>query len=263
MNNFDHYIAVDWAQSNMAIARITKKGRKLSTFDVDSDVVELRTYLKSLKGSKILTIEESSTAQWLYTELNDSVDKLIVCDPRRNRLLSEGPKTDKIDACKLVKLLRAGLLKEIYHSGEHFIYLRKIVSGYEDVINSGVRVKNQKSSIFRAQGKNAKTDDCDETDEFVLSGLNRAIDRYEEEKQRYQKEFGRLCKQHIILKNLKGLPGIDEIGAVKIASRVVNAKRFPTKGRFYLLLSYGFGPSSHFNSHEYCSSLFLLSFYFF
>jgi len=46
-------------------------------------------------------------------------------------LLSEGPQNDKIDAVKLCQLLRAGLLKEIYHSLEEDYHLRKLVSAYE------------------------------------------------------------------------------------------------------------------------------------
>jgi len=43
-------------------------------------------------------------------------------------------KTDKIDAEKLVKLLKADFLKEVYHSNSDFIELRKIVSAYEDLM---------------------------------------------------------------------------------------------------------------------------------
>lgn len=70
-------------------------------------------------------MEETTTSQWLYTELRNHVDKLVACDTHRNKLLSEGAKTDKIDAEKLVQLLRANLLKEIYHSNDRFIELRK------------------------------------------------------------------------------------------------------------------------------------------
>ena len=73
---FDHYIAVDWAQTNMAIARMTAKADKVDTRDVSSDISELKVYLRNLKGRKILTFEESTTAQWLYTELKDEVDDL-------------------------------------------------------------------------------------------------------------------------------------------------------------------------------------------
>ena len=102
---YDHYIAIDWSMINMAIARMTKKSNKITVIDVPSDTVELKVYLKNLSGTKIVTIEETTTTQWLYVELVEYVDKIVICDPLRNRLLSEGPKTDKIDASKLVQLL--------------------------------------------------------------------------------------------------------------------------------------------------------------
>ena len=140
---YDHFIAVDWAQKNMAIARSTRSVEKITAIDVPADLLELKLYLKRLRGRKILVFEETTTSQWLYVELRSLVEEVVVCDPYRNRLLSEGPKTDKIDAIKLVQLLKAGLVKSVFHTADEFIYLRKIVSGYEDLVTSGVRLKNQ------------------------------------------------------------------------------------------------------------------------
>ena len=133
---YDHFIAVDWAQSNMAIARMTKGSSAIKVINVPSSVKELQIFLSRLKGKKILTFEETSTSQWLYVELKDYVDEIVVCDPYRNHLLSDGPKTDELDAAKLVKLLREGFLKPVFHSADEFIYLRKLVSGYEDMIKA-------------------------------------------------------------------------------------------------------------------------------
>jgi hypothetical protein len=87
---FNHYIAIDWSIENMAIARMTKKSNKIILIDVPSDITEMKIYLKRLKGSKILVVEETTTSQWLYAELNDYVDRMVVCDPYRNKLLSDG-----------------------------------------------------------------------------------------------------------------------------------------------------------------------------
>lgn len=230
---YEHFIAVDWAQRNRAIARMTAHSDKISVIDIPSSIKELRIYLEALKGRKILTIEESHTAQWLYTELKESVDELIVCDPYRNRLLSEGPKTDKIDARKLVQLLRANLLKPVFHSGDEFIVLRKLVSGYQDVIRSGVRMKNQRDALFRSVGKRVKSSGLEEpAEQFVLDGLNRGIEAYEQERERYQAEFSRLGKNNLIIRHLKTIPGIGEIGAVKIVAIVVDPRRFKRKSDF-------------------------------
>lgn len=231
---FDHFIAIDWAMSNMAIARMTKKSNEIKAIDVPADIKELQLYLQNLKGNKCLTFEETTTSHWLYTELNEHADKIIVCDPYRNKLLSEGAKTDKIDARKLVQLLKANLLKEVFHSNDKYIALRKMVSAYDDVIRAGVRLKNQRSSIFRAVQKDHKKEKIidNDIDTFVLDGIDRGIESYEEEKERYKKEFAALKKKHPEIKRIGDISGIGDIGAVKIVSRVVDAHRFKTRNHF-------------------------------
>jgi len=233
---YDHYIAIDWALKNMAIARMTKKSNKITVIDVPSDVGDLKAYLKNLKGGKILAIEETTTTQWLYTELKDYVDKIFVCDPYRNRLLSEGPKTDKIDATKLVQLLKSGLMKEVYHSCDKFLHLRRLVSGYEDLVKAGTRVKNQRYALLRACGKTGSEEKgfTLETPEeqYVLEYLDRQISGYEKEKKGYKEQFKALSKSIKEIRDQRSLPGIDVINAVKIIARVVSPYRFKTNGHY-------------------------------
>jgi len=233
---YDHYIAVDWSAKNMAIARMTKRSNKITAIDVPSDILEPQVYLKNLEGTKILAIEETTTSQWLYTELKDYVNKIIVCDPTRNRLLDDGPKTDKIDATKLVQLLRAGLMKEVYHSADKFLYLRRLVSAYEDLVKSGVRLKNQRYSLLRIcgmKGKEKKDITLGRSGErYVLEYLDRQIESYEKEKKGYEKEFEKLARKYVEIRNQISLPGIGVINAVKIISRVVTPYRFADKGHY-------------------------------
>ena len=74
----------------MAIARMTEKSNDIKVVNVPSSIKALQVYLENLKGTICLTIEETSTSQWLYAELKEYVDKIIICDPCRNKLLSEG-----------------------------------------------------------------------------------------------------------------------------------------------------------------------------
>jgi len=60
---YDNYIALDWAQKNMAIARMIAKTDKIQAMDVPADLGNLKDYLKNLKGSKILTFEETCRSQ--------------------------------------------------------------------------------------------------------------------------------------------------------------------------------------------------------
>lgn len=231
---YDHFIAVDWAQSNMAIARMTKHSPRVETKDVPSDVKMLKNYLASLRGKKILTIEETTTSQWLYVELVDSVDKLIVCDPYLNKLLSHGPKNDVIDATKLVKLLRADMLKPVFHSLDRLVELRKLTSAYDDLVMRGVRLKNQRAAQFRAIGKNKSAEKLEgPVGAFILNHLDAAIGQYEADKLAYLEEFRSYLSKSSMLKHLDQIPGIGVIGSVKIGSIVVNAERFPHRNHFH------------------------------
>lgn len=229
---FDHYIAVDWSQKTMAIARMTKQVNKVQVREVPANVKELKVYLSALKGKKILAIEESNPSQWLYTELRGEVDELIVCDPYRNHLLKEGAKNDRIDAEKLCRLLKSGLLKPVFHSGDEFIYLRKLVSGYMDVEKAGVRLKNQREAIFRSNGGRDEDSISHRNDKFVIEGIERGIAAYEAEKARYESEFEKISKKYQSVNLLMSLPGIKEINSVKIAATVVDPRRFPSAGHF-------------------------------
>ena len=232
-NQYDHYVAVDWSMRNMAIARMTAKAPGVKTMDVPSDVSSLKQYLRTLSGSIILTIEETTTAQWLYTELIGEVSRLIVCDPHRNRLLSEGTKNDIIDATKLVRLLRAGMLKEVYHAQGAFVDLRRLVSGYDDIINAVVRLKNQQSAIIRGAGGEQKLDAISDHERFVLELVNNRIEAYEQDREAYLKKFRELARKHPVIRHQTQIPGIALINSVHIVARVISAQRFPSRGSYW------------------------------
>lgn len=235
VDDYDHYLALDWSMNNMSVARLTKKMTTPKVIDVPSNIRDLKDYLKELKGKKILTIEETTTSQWLFVELYDQIDKMLICDPHRNRLLSEGPKTDKIDAGKLCLLLRNGMMKEVYHTTSSLHDLRLLVSRYEDVIKSGVMLINQKSAIYRAENKSHKKDKIESKNKiqkFVLSELEEEIDAYETRKHRFKKEFEKIRSKNKIVRNLSTIPGIGLVSSIMILSSVIDPKRFKSPNHY-------------------------------
>lgn len=231
---FDNYIALDWAQRNMAIAHMTKHSQEVSTIDVVSNIKALKLYIGQMKGTKILTFEESNPAQWLYTELLDCVDKIIVCEPYANHLLKSGPKTDKTDARKLLKLLRADMLKPVFHCTEEFINVRKLVSGYDDLIISTVQLKNRRSALYRSVGKRSGSKLEKPEEVFILNGLDILIESHQRLRMQYEAQYRRLRKENKMIMNIQSIPGIGPINAVKIASIVVDPKRFKHATGFWL-----------------------------
>ncbi len=191
-----------------------------------ADLKDFKQYLSSLKGHTVLTFEETTTAQWLFVELSDSVDRIVVCDPSHNRWLCHGPKTDKIDARKLCVLLRGGLLKEVFHSMDVLYQLRSLVSSYDHVVQAGVRLLNQRHAMERGHSDTRKNA------AFILEHLDKSIVFYRETKQQYEMKFIRFCRRHSSARHLLEVEGIGTIGAVKIIAIVVDARRFSNRGQY-------------------------------
>ena len=235
-DNYEYYFAMDWSMDTTAIARMRSTSGSAKVIEMPSDLKQIKQYAKQFRGKKILAIEETTGSQWLYVELRSHFDKIIICDPYRNHLLSEGAKNDKIDAKKLCLLLRSGLLKPVYHGLEENYEIRKLVSGYLDLNKSIVRVKNQLSALYRSNGLRDR-----KVSKYLLKGYNRFIsdnqfallETLEEQKQLYLEEFQKLRKQNRDIDNLMSISGVNLKSAVKIYGIVIDPFRFENKYKYW------------------------------
>jgi transposase len=66
--------------------------------------------------------------------------------------LKEGSKSDKVDARKLSELLRAGLLRAVYHGDRELRTLRELARSYEVISNDLRRVMNRLKALYRSWG---------------------------------------------------------------------------------------------------------------
>jgi hypothetical protein len=48
-------------------------------------------FFAGLRGTLLVTFEEGTWSAWLYDLLNPHVDKLVVCNPRKNAFLKDFP----------------------------------------------------------------------------------------------------------------------------------------------------------------------------
>lgn len=236
---YDYYISIDWSIEGAVMAYMRSSDLEPKVKDkIPVDIRSIKENLKELKGSKILTIEETTGSQWLYVELKDSVDKIIICNPMRNRLLEEGSKTDKIDSKKLCQLLRSGLIKEVYHTDNEKYKIRKLVSAYEDLIKAEVRLKNQISAFYRAIGIKSKRgkadyDNSDETLNYIIGQKVRTLELLLEEQESFKELFKQLIKKEKTLQKIVRISGFGPILAVQAYGIVIEAGRFKDKYKFW------------------------------
>ena len=74
----------------------------------------------------------------------------MVCNPRRNALLKEGSKSDKVDARKLADLLRSGMLRPVYHGENGLRTLRELGRSYQTIGKDLTRVMNRLKAVYRS-----------------------------------------------------------------------------------------------------------------
>src|ERR1700676_3882384 len=112
------YIGMDVHKETISMAVRNSPGKLVMECVIETKASTILQFFQGLSGSLQVTFEEGTWAAWLYDLLKPHVTELVVCNPRRNALLKEGSKSDRIDAKKLAQLLRSNPVRPVYH-GEH------------------------------------------------------------------------------------------------------------------------------------------------
>ncbi len=143
---------LDVHKEAITIAVRNGAGKLVMESIVETKASTLLDFLRGLSGELHVTFEEGTWAAWLYDVLKPHVQEVVVCDPRRNALLKEGSKNDRVDARKLSELLRAGMLREVYHGENGLRTLRELARSYEVVSKDLRRVMNRLKALYRGWG---------------------------------------------------------------------------------------------------------------
>jgi transposase len=148
----DQYMGMDVHQATTVVVVLDGEGRLVLESIVATEAAAILRLIRSLSGPLHVTFEETTQAAWLYEVTRAYVAEVIVCDPRRNKLLSEGSKADKPDARKLAELLRAGMLRSVYHGHEATRKLKEFVRAYETLSADTGRTMVRIKAIYRGRG---------------------------------------------------------------------------------------------------------------
>ena len=144
------YIGMDVHKEATVIAVLNDSGKLVMEGIVETKANSVLQFIHGLQGELHVTWEEGTWAAWLYDLLKPHVHQVLVCDPRRNALLKEGNKSDKVDARKLADLLRTGMLRPVYH-GEHGLRtLRELGRSYQTISQDLNRVMNRIKALYRS-----------------------------------------------------------------------------------------------------------------
>src|SRR6202165_17979 len=99
------YIGMDVHTATISAAVRDSSGNLVLEATLETKTETILEFVHGLRGSLHVSFEEGTWAAWLHDLLKPHVTEVVVCDPRKNALLKDGNKSDKIDARKLADLL--------------------------------------------------------------------------------------------------------------------------------------------------------------
>jgi len=155
-----NHLGLDMHSSHFLLAHVNARGKFCRQYEQTTTGEHLLDVVGQVRGPKRLVVEESHLAQWVKHIAEPFVDELVICDPRRNRWISQDEfADDRSSARKLALLSHGGYLKAIRHPDQVGAELRCLFLHYHMLVRQTARFKNMLSATFRQVAIRAGGDD--------------------------------------------------------------------------------------------------------
>jgi len=241
------YIGLDVHQATTVAAVRDHQGKLVMECILETTTASLLDFIRGLSGELHLTLEEGSWATWLHDVLEPHVHRLVVCDPRKNALLKQGNKSDKIDARRLSELLRADMLSPVYHGENGIRVLRELARSYLTLTEDTTRVMNRIRSVYRSRGihcASMKIYHLRYRDEWLQQlrepGLRRRaqllyqqLDQLQPLRLEARRQMLQESRRHPATRRLQQIPYVGSIRAALLIALMQTPHRFRTKRQLW------------------------------
>jgi len=260
--NPEKYIGMDVHDATISVAVKNAEGKLLMESVLETKARTILEFIQGLRGTLALTFEEGTSASWLHDLLKPHVSRLVVCDPRKNALLKEGNKNDRIDARKLAELLRTNQVHAVYHKKHGTRALKELGRSYMTLTKDMTRVMNRIKSVYRSwaipragTSVYSRRHRAEWLAKLVEPGvriraehLYQQLDSLEPVRQAARRQLLRESRKHAAVKLLGQIPSIGPIRAALLVALLQTPHRFRTKRQLWAYS--GFAVEVH-DSGEY------------
>jgi transposase len=245
--NDKRYFGLDVHQATISVAVMDASGKVVMESILETKATTILEFFAGLRGTLWVTFEEGTWSVWLYDLLHPRVDKLVVCNPRKNALLKDGSKSDRIDARKLAELLRGNQLKPVYHGETGVRMLRELSRSYLTIVKDLSRVMNRLKAVYRSWAIPCAGRDvyyprhrAEWLDKIREAGVRRRAERLYEQldmlqhlRQQARRELLAEGRKHAITARLRQIPYMGPIRSVLAVALMQTPHRFRTKRQLW------------------------------
>lgn len=241
------YIGMDVHQATISVAVLDSVGKSIMECILETKAATILEFIEGLHGSLWVTFEEGTSAAWLHDLLKPYVTKVLVCDPRKNALLKDGNKSDRIDARKLAELLRNNLLSPVYHGENGVRTLRELVRSYLTITKDLTRVMNRIKALYRSWAVPcagatvyARRHRSEWLAKITEPGVRRRAERLYQQldmlqplRQEARRDLLVESRKHSAVQLLRQIPSIGPIRGALLVALIQTPHRFRTKRQLW------------------------------
>lgn len=201
------YVGMDVHSATTVIDIQNEGGKTVATSTIETKAGAIKDFIRGLTGTIHVTFEEGVHATWLYEMIKPLVAEVIVCDPRHNKLIQSGNKSDHNDARKLGELLRLGSLKAVYHGDCGTRRLREAVRAYNALTGDNLRVMNRIKAMYRGRGI-----DCAGTEVYRVVHRKQWLERLSDPPA--------MARLKLLYQQLDSVSGLREMARIEMVNQV-------------------------------------------
>jgi transposase len=241
------YIGMDVHQATISVAVLDSIGKLIMECILETKATTILEFIHGLHGSLLVTFEEGTSAAWLHDLLQPHVTKVLVCDPRKNALLKDGNKSDRIDARKLAELLRNNLLSPVYHGENGVRTLKELARSYLTLTQDLTRVMNRIKALYRSWAipcagttVYAPRHRSEWLAKITEPGVRRRAERLYQQldvlqplRQEARRDLLVESRKHSAVKLLRQIPSIGPIRGALLVALIQTPYRFRTKRQLW------------------------------
>ena len=237
----------------------TAKGKLIRRDRVSTGIPQLQALIESVPRPRRVAFEEGAIAGWLYRNLKDSADEVVVCDPRRNAYVAkDGDKDDPIDAEKLNDLYRGGFLKAVHQQdSSQKAGIKQLVGIYHERVvhrvGEGCRLLGlgrrwgvllKRSMLLGAEGRRLLASRLEQGAvpariRSVAEGLRESFEAAVKQEEQLYEQVCELAREDKMMRRVAELPGYGPVRAATLISYLDTPWRFKSKSALWKYVGIG------------------------
>lgn len=237
------WLGLDAHSKNCVLGQLDDHGAEIKWWKFPTQPQQLIAHVQAIPAAdKRLMLEESNLARWLGQLLKPHVQQLVVCDARRNHLIShDHHKHDRRDAFSLARLLRLNEFKPVWQPVEdQRVLFKRSAQAYENAVQRQTRLKLQLKALCQHWGlfptgstvfsKTGRNDWLKQLPHDTLRAqaliLYELLDQALASQGQCRRLLAQSGRQFPEVQRLRSVPGIGLVGAHLFVAYIQDPKRF-------------------------------------